>query len=104
MEASKFGPGVLSSIGRILAVTSCKGGVGKSTVSFELAHRLAARGNRVGLFDADVQGPSLPAQLGAAVSARGIAGEVILESKPFARLSILSYPLSIIHYSFCCCI
>ena len=53
----------LSSIGRLIAVTSCKGGVGKSTVSLELARRLAARGQRVGLFDADVHGPSLPTQL-----------------------------------------
>mmetsp|Transcript_20133 Transcript_20133/g.51260 ORF Transcript_20133/g.51260 Transcript_20133/m.51260 type:complete len:322 (-) Transcript_20133:150-1115(-) len=50
-------------IGRLLAVTSCKGGVGKSTVSLELAFRLSARGHRVGLYDADVQGPSLPVQV-----------------------------------------
>ena len=60
----------ISSIGRLIAVTSCKGGVGKSTVSLELARRLAARGQRVGLFDADVHGPSLPTQLPLATEQR----------------------------------
>ena len=57
-------PMATSQIGRIIGVTSCKGGVGKSTVAFELARRLAGRGRRVGIFDADVHGPSLPTQLG----------------------------------------
>jgi ATP-binding protein involved in chromosome partitioning len=63
-----------STIGRLVAVTSCKGGVGKSTVSLELAFSLAARGHRVGIFDADVYGPSLPSQLPGLLS----EGEVAL--------------------------
>ena len=61
-----------SSVRRLITVTSCKGGVGKSTVSLELAYRLAGRGHRVGLFDADVHGPSLPSQMPHVLSARRV--------------------------------
>jgi ATP-binding protein involved in chromosome partitioning len=56
-----FGP---DSLTRVIAVTSGKGGVGKSTLTANLAVALAERGLAVGLVDADVHGFSIPALLG----------------------------------------
>lgn len=56
-------PPSLSRVQHIVAVASCKGGVGKSTVAANLAYALAGRGGRVGLLDMDVYGPSLPTLL-----------------------------------------
>ncbi len=51
-------------VGRIVAVGSGKGGVGKSTVSALMALALSRRGHKVGILDADVTGPSIPRMLG----------------------------------------
>ena len=51
-------------LGRIVAISSGKGGVGKTTVTTNVALALAARGLRVGLVDADVYGPNVPRMMG----------------------------------------
>lgn len=57
-------PVELPGLGRILAISSGKGGVGKSTVSVNLAVALARAGHRVGVMDADVYGPNIPRMFG----------------------------------------
>src|SRR5437899_5146795 len=57
-------PVELPNLGKVLAISSGKGGVGKSTVSANLAVALARQGQRVGLMDADIYGPNIPRMLG----------------------------------------
>jgi ATP-binding protein involved in chromosome partitioning len=59
-------PDEMPALGKVLAISSGKGGVGKSTVSANLAAALAKQGHRVGLMDADIYGPNIPRMFGAA--------------------------------------
>ena len=61
----------LSSIKKVIAVMSGKGGVGKSLVTASLACAMKGMGKRVGVLDADITGPSIPQAFGVHTKAEG---------------------------------
>lgn len=71
------GPEPVPGVKRIIAIGSGKGGVGKSTVSSNLAVALARQGRRVGLLDADIHGPSQPRMMGLTERASSPDGKII---------------------------
>jgi ATP-binding protein involved in chromosome partitioning len=78
-----------NSLTQVIAVASGKGGVGKSSVTVNLARALAARGRKVGLLDADIYGHSVPAMLGVA-DARPTAVEDMIMPVPARDLKVIS--------------
>jgi len=69
---------VIEGVRNIVAVSSGKGGVGKSTVAVNLAVSLALDGARVGLMDADVYGPNVPIMLGASEARPEVDGNQLV--------------------------
>jgi ATP-binding protein involved in chromosome partitioning len=79
-------PQRIQGVERLLVVASGKGGVGKTTVTVNLALALALSGARVGLFDADIYGPNVPLMLGVRRTASGAGGML-----PIARAASEPY-------------
>ena len=77
------------SLTKVIAVASGKGGVGKSSVTVNLAMALAAQGRTVGVLDADIYGHSVPAMLGVA-DARPTSVEDMIMPVPAAGLKVIS--------------
>jgi ATP-binding protein involved in chromosome partitioning len=86
------GPQPLPGIDSIIAVGSGKGGVGKTTLSVNLAVALAKLGHKVGLLDADVYGPNVPLMLGLTGQPR-MVGENRIEPLEAFGLKVISVGL-----------
>jgi ATP-binding protein involved in chromosome partitioning len=83
------GPQPLPGVDAIVAVGSGKGGVGKTTLSVNLAVALAKMGHKVGLMDADVYGPNVPLMLGVSAQPR-MAAENRIEPIEAHGLKVIS--------------
>ncbi len=81
-----------SRVGKVIAVASGKGGVGKSTVTSLLASMMARRGYRVAIMDADLTGPSIPKAFGLTGTATG-RDNLIFPVESLTGISIMSVNL-----------
>lgn len=89
---SQFEENTLSEVKRVIAVLSGKGGVGKSFVTGAIATELARRGNKVGILDADITGPSIPTAFGLTERAVG-DGESIFPEVTAGGIEVISLNL-----------
>src|SRR4051812_34300850 len=82
----------IPAITRVVAIASGKGGVGKSSVTANLAVQLAARGLTVGVLDADIGGFSIPRMLGLDGKVEALDGKIIPLEKPIGsgRVKVVS--------------
>jgi ATP-binding protein involved in chromosome partitioning len=83
----------LAGIGRVVAVGSGKGGVGKSAVAANLAAALAASGLRVGAVDGDLHGPTLARMLGAARGPLAVGPDGVEPAEGVAGVRVISMDL-----------
>ncbi|MCE5346824.1 MAG: Mrp/NBP35 family ATP-binding protein [Bacteroidales bacterium] len=87
---------ILPEVTNIIAISSGKGGVGKSTIAVNLAIALARLGNKVGLLDADVFGPSVPKMF----DAEKFRPEVIRENNKDQIVPLIKYGVKILSTGF----
>ena len=85
-----------SAVGRVIAVVSGKGGVGKSLVTGLLAAEMQRRGHRTAILDADVTGPSVPQMFGVHEPARG-GEDFILPVKSASGIQMMSMNVLLPH-------
>ncbi len=90
------GEGGISRVKKVIAVASGKGGVGKSTVSANLAIALANQGYKVGLLDADIFGPSIPKMFGV----EGVQPSMIKEGDKEWILPVEKYGIKLLSIGF----
>jgi len=83
------GPQPIPGIAAVVAVGSGKGGVGKTTLSVNLALSLAKLGYKVGLLDADVYGPNVPLMLGSSATPK-IVGDNMIEPPTRYGIKVIS--------------
>jgi ATP-binding protein involved in chromosome partitioning len=89
MHGQPQGPQPIPGVSAVVAVGSGKGGVGKTTLSVNLALSLAKLGYKVGLLDADVYGPNVPLMLGSSATPK-VVGDNMIEPPTRYGLKVIS--------------